>query len=86
MHNFTYMIYVFLFDRPHCELLHVCRTDCPCYCGGAGILPTRSSGEAGGPLYMNNQVYRTPFSDIERKKEVAKSKERIKEIHKFINY
>ena len=24
-------------------------------------------------VYMNNHVYRTPFSDIERKKEVAKS-------------
>ena len=36
--------------------------------------------------HMNNHVYRTPFSDIERKKEVAKSKERRKEIHNFINY
>ena len=35
---------------------------------------------------MNNHVYRTPFSNIERKKEVAKSKERRKEIHNFINY
>ena len=35
---------------------------------------------------MNNHVYRTPFTDIERKKEVAKSKERRKEIHNFINY
>ena len=37
-------------------------------------------------MYMNNHVYRTPFSYIERKKEVAKSKERRKEIHNFINY
>ena len=37
-------------------------------------------------VYMNNHVYRTPFSDIERKKEVAKSKERRKEIDNFINY
>ena len=36
--------------------------------------------------YMNNHVHRAPFSDIERKKEVAKSKERRKGIHKFINY
>ena len=37
-------------------------------------------------MYMNNHVYRTPFSDIEIKKEIAKSKERRKEIHNFINY
>ena len=37
-------------------------------------------------IYMNNHVHRTSFSDIERKKEVAKSKERRKEIHNFINY
>ena len=36
--------------------------------------------------YMNNHVHRAPFSDIERKKEIAKSKERRKEIHNFINY
>ena len=37
---------------------------------------------------MNNHVHRAPFSDIhvERKKEVAKSKEQRKEIHTFINY
>ena len=29
---------------------------------------------------MNNYVHRTPFLDIERKKEVANSKERRKEI------
>ena len=34
----------------------------------------------------HNHVHRAPFSDIERKKEVAKSKERRKEIHMFINY
>ena len=34
-------------------------------------------------MNMNNHVHRAPFSDIhvERKKEVAKSKERRKEIH-----
>ena len=37
-------------------------------------------------VYMNNHMHRAPFSDIERKKEVAKSKERRKEIHRFINY
>ena len=37
-------------------------------------------------ICMNNHVHRAPFSDIEIKKEVAKSKERRKEIHIFINY
>ena len=41
-------------------------------------------------INMNNHMHRTPFSDIhvhvERKKEVAKSKERRKEIHNFMNY
>ena len=36
-------------------------------------------------VHMNNHVHRTPFLDIERKKEVAKSKERRKKIHNFIN-
>ena len=37
-------------------------------------------------MVMNEvHVYRTPFSYIERKKEVAKSKEQRKEIHNFIN-
>ena len=35
--------------------------------------------------YMNNHVHGAPFSDLERKKEVAKSKKRRKEIHTFIN-
>ena len=34
--------------------------------------------------YINNHVHRAPFSDIERKKEVAKSKERRKEIHNTV--
>ena len=37
-------------------------------------------------LYMNNHMHRAPFSDIESKKKLAKSKERRKEIHTFINY
>ena len=36
-------------------------------------------------IYMNNHVHRALFSDIERTKEVVKSKERRKEIHTFIN-
>ena len=36
--------------------------------------------------YVNHHVHRAPFSDIERKQEVAESKERRKEIHTFINY
>ena len=35
---------------------------------------------------MNNHVHRAPFLDIERKKEVAKSKEQRKEIYTFINH
>ena len=32
-------------------------------------------------IYMNNHVHRAPFSDIERKKEVAKSK-----VHAVVDY
>ena len=53
--------------------VHVYKPEIPCTCTCIHV-------------YMNNHVYRTPFSDIERKKEVAKSKERRKEIDNFINY
>ena len=37
--------------------------------------------------YMNNHVHRATILDVERKKkEVAKSKERRKEIYTFMNY
>ena len=36
-------------------------------------------------VHMNNHVHKAPFSDIERKKEVAKSKKQRKEIYTFIN-
>ena len=36
-------------------------------------------------MYMKNHVQRAPFSDIERKKEVAKSKERRCMIAQLVN-
>ena len=41
---------------------------CVCVCVCMDSLPLCA-------MYMNNHVHRAPFSDIERKKEVAKSKE-----------
>ena len=44
----------------------------------------KEGGKHGTCIYMNNNVHRVPFSNIKRKKEVAKSKN--SHLYKLINY